>query len=102
MEEIQRFKRVLVRCLGGHGRTGTVLAVLAGLSGIDYPCKFIRERYCEKAIEREEQKRYVKQITNCSGDCSNCIEVEDFRFRKLIFGGEEEYDWEGKWRDWYY
>lgn len=74
-KKIQGYNKVMVRCLGGHGRTGMVLAILAGSSGIDYPCKFIREKYCEHAIETDEQKKYVRYVTGCTGDCEMCIEV---------------------------
>ena len=101
MEEIQFFKKVLVRCLGGHGRTGTVLAIFAGLSGVDYPCKYVRERYCKKAVEKLVQAKYVKRITKCSGTCGGCIEFERFEFKRFEFSrkGGGEYEWNGEWRE---
>lgn len=58
-------KGVLACCQGGHGRTGTVLAVLAGLTGATTsdPVKFVRERYCEEAVESVKQIKYVEEIT---------------------------------------
>jgi hypothetical protein len=55
---------VLVFCLGGHGRTGTVLAILANLmlDEID-PIGFIRRNYCYNAIETYEQILYIQKIT---------------------------------------
>ncbi len=75
-EKIQSYDRVMVRCLGGHGRTGMVLAILAGLGGVEYPCRFIRKNYCKYAIETEKQKEYVKRITGCKGDCKKCIRIQ--------------------------
>jgi len=41
-----------VYCFGGHGRTGTILAViLYHFAGIDDPVGYIRENYCKNAIE---------------------------------------------------
>ena len=53
-------KEVVVSCIGGHGRTGTVLAVWAGLNGIENPIEYVRKHYCECAVETEEQEEFVK------------------------------------------
>lgn len=65
--EVKRLevKKILVCCVGGHGRTGTALAILAGLMGAvkDDPVKFIRENYCKKAVESNAQLKYVEEVT---------------------------------------
>lgn len=55
---------VLVCCVGGHGRTGTALAILAALAGVapEDPAGFIHEKYCCRAIETRSQCRYIKKI----------------------------------------
>src|ERR1019366_4506157 len=51
---------VRVSCVGGHGRTGTVLAILYGRATKSLtPIEDIRAAYCEKAVESFEQKKYV-------------------------------------------
>lgn len=54
-------------CLGGHGRTGTALAILAGLSGLvgnnDDPVAWVHEHYCKKACESQAQLDYIEEIT---------------------------------------
>ncbi len=54
-------------CLGGHGRTGTMLAILASLLGKvkkgECPVDWVRERYCTSAVESERQLDYVERIT---------------------------------------
>ena len=52
---------VEVSCIGGHGRTGTVLACMAVLSGKtpDEAIQYVRGSYCKKAIETDEQEWYV-------------------------------------------
>ena len=55
---------VLVCCMGGHGRTGTALAILSALMlGEKEPIKFVRRVYCEEAVETEKQVKYVEEIT---------------------------------------
>jgi len=53
-------KEVVVSCIGGHGRTGTVLAVWAGLNGVENPIEYVRECYCECAVETEEQEEFIE------------------------------------------
>lgn len=52
---------VEVGCIGGHGRTGTALACMAVLGGMTSfeAVKFVREAYCEHAIESTDQEWFV-------------------------------------------
>jgi protein-tyrosine phosphatase len=54
---------VEIGCLGGHGRTGTALALLAVLAGhpSDDAVDWVRTHYCPKAVETDEQQAYVTQ-----------------------------------------
>lgn len=59
---------ILVCCVGGHGRTGTALAILAALTGAmtENPVRFIRETYCQRAVETKSQCSYIKEIAHLS------------------------------------
>jgi len=60
-----RIKAVTVCCMGGHGRTGMALSILAGLTKAvsTDPVEFVRANYCEKAVESKAQLEYVEEIT---------------------------------------
>ncbi|BDG17696.1 hypothetical protein TbrSNM41_24300 (plasmid) [Thermus brockianus] len=52
-----------VGCDGGLGRTGTTLAILAGLWRLtDSPVAFVWERYDLRAVETREQEAYVASV----------------------------------------
>lgn len=60
--------RVVVACIGSHGRTGTALASLiaaaaaaSGKPAVDVTAiiKFVRDRHCSHAIESESQEDYL-------------------------------------------
>lgn len=59
--------KVGIYCQGGHGRTGTALAILGSLGGVipakGDPVEWVRDRYCEKACESNDQMDYVELIT---------------------------------------
>jgi hypothetical protein len=57
-------QKMLVFCVGGHGRTGTALACLMVVCGwtSEDAIAWIRTNYCQRAIETREQERYVMQI----------------------------------------
>jgi protein-tyrosine phosphatase len=53
--------RVEIGCWGAHGRTGTALGCLAILDGHapHEAVAWVRENYCERAIETPEQEAFV-------------------------------------------
>lgn len=57
---------VEVGCIGGHGRTGTVLACMALLADPTMTAKdaiwYIRGAYCQHAIETNDQEWYVERF----------------------------------------
>jgi hypothetical protein len=68
--EAQKQKKpldVLVACMGGHGRTGTALAIMAYWSNAipktHNPVDWIRKNYCLEAVETARQKQYVDDST---------------------------------------
>ncbi len=71
-EKIIRGETVGVHCMGGHGRTGyfasAVLWLLEvpQLAGYTDPVKYIREKYCKKAIESAAQLKSLGAFTGIS------------------------------------
>ena len=55
---------IAVKCTGGHGRTGTILAAYLGiLTDVKDPVKYLREVYCKNAVETIEQIEYIEKVT---------------------------------------
>lgn len=53
-------KSVHVGCIGGHGRTGMVLAAVVNvLGGIEDAVTYVRDHYCEKAVETDAQSNWL-------------------------------------------
>lgn len=52
-------KRVYVGCMGGWGRTGLFLALLAKACGKEDPVGYVRKHYTPHAVETYDQVRYV-------------------------------------------
>jgi hypothetical protein len=53
-------KEVYVGCMGGIGRTGLFLALLAKTAGFADPVGFVRSNYDKRAVETGEQRAYVE------------------------------------------
>ncbi len=53
--------KVEVGCIGGHGRTGTVLACMAVLEGVlpKEAINLVRDNYCTEAIETASQEWWI-------------------------------------------
>lgn len=55
-------KPVYVGCMGGYGRTGLFLALLAKAAGIEDPVDYVRRHYHSRAVETEKQMQYVEDF----------------------------------------
>lgn len=53
-------KPVYVGCMGGIGRTGLFLAVMAKAFGAKEPVAYVREHYLSHAVETAHQQKFVK------------------------------------------
>lgn len=57
----------VICCMGGHGRTGVAGAIVAHMLDIekaqDDPVQWIRDTYCDQAVESRVQIRYVDMMT---------------------------------------
>jgi hypothetical protein len=62
LEAAMNGRRVYVGCMGGWGRTGLFLALLAKCCGKKDPVTYVRRVYSRRAVERPEQERYVKEF----------------------------------------
>ena len=63
MAHVEKNKlKLVVFCVGGHGRTGTAVASML-VVGLNYTAKdaitWVRTNYCEKAIESKGQEEYI-------------------------------------------
>lgn len=71
-ERIEQGKRVEIGCLGGHGRTGTLLAILVGqIEKVDAKTAIlaVRKRYCKEVVETTQQAELVYHaLGESSGD----------------------------------
>lgn len=62
-EGLEKGKKIVVFCTGGHGRTGTFVASLIALvEQPEDPIAALRSRYCEHAVEGLEQREAIFKI----------------------------------------
>jgi hypothetical protein len=52
-------KKVHVGCIGGHGRTGTLLSALVAEAGEKDAIQYVRKNYCDKAVESKAQVDFL-------------------------------------------
>lgn len=63
VEQLKLGKKVHVGCMGGHGRTGLVLAaVVAEALGEKDAITWVREKYCVKAVESSSQVSFLSAL----------------------------------------
>ena len=70
VDDIKRLgiKTISTQCVGGHGRTGVQLSILAHMLGaIEKPdayslIKWVQSNYCHHAVETSGQQRYVAEM----------------------------------------
>lgn len=84
-------KRVHIGCIGGHGRTGTVLAALYHqITGDTDAIQWVREHYCDRAVESTAQIDFlVKQYGVSAIDATKTIQHSNWTN-----------DWKNDWASW--
>jgi hypothetical protein len=55
-------KLIVTGCMGGMGRTGLFMAILAKACGIQNPVRFVRAKYYHHAVETEKQEEFVANL----------------------------------------
>lgn len=64
-ELLEQGKSIHVGCIGGHGRTGLVLAAMvAFIMDEADPITYVRDNYCKKAVETDAQVKYLNNHFN--------------------------------------
>jgi protein-tyrosine phosphatase len=60
-----------IGCIGGHGRTGTVLAALVAVMQPDIAdaIKYVRDNYCKKAVEANVQIEFLRKHFGIKTEC---------------------------------
>jgi hypothetical protein len=90
---LEKPKELLVCCIGGHGRTGIALSVLAALTGAcpepADPIAWVRAVYCKKAVETDEQIDYIEHVTGRK----SLIEPSGFNYGAYTSGVKGNHLW---------
>lgn len=58
-KQMEDGRKVHCGCIGGHGRTGMFLAALVSEFGEKDAISYVREHYCQKAVESSEQVEFL-------------------------------------------
>lgn len=66
VDNLRAGKDVGIFCIGGHGRTGYIASVVIGVlfPEIKNPIAYVREHYCNKAVETYEQVLSIAEYLN--------------------------------------
>lgn len=59
--ELIEGRKVHCGCIGGHGRTGMFFAALVSQFGEQDATTYVRENYCQKAVESEAQVAFLEK-----------------------------------------
>ena len=85
--------RILISCIGAHGRTGTVLAIWMHLNQPKGdPVLRVRKEYCRKAVETAEQAKFVYSYLGLKPNRKVLSRLESLE-RERLFGILGWNDW---------
>lgn len=80
LAQIDNGKTVHVGCIGGHGRTGVFLAALVSKLGEKDAIAYVRENYCNRAVETKEQVDWLVEHFKVKGaEVNKRTVLEDFK-----------------------
>jgi len=65
--QVQEGKQVHIGCIGGHGRTGLVIAAMRSVLAHDKEAiLWTRKNHCKKAVETDEQVAFLVKHFGCT------------------------------------
>jgi len=85
VKQLEDGKRIQVGCIGGHGRTGLVLAALVQVTGIapKNAIQWVRKNHCKKAVESESQIKFLmKHYKVAKAEAVKGVITGSSRYRK--------------------
>jgi hypothetical protein len=59
LDKLVAGQKIHAGCIGGHGRTGTFFAALVATLGEKNAVAYVREHYCNRAVESQEQIKFL-------------------------------------------
>lgn len=88
---------VLIHCMGGHGRTGTLLTILGSIGEaidtIHDPVLWLRETYCNKVVESYAQIDYLTKNMQIKTDAKPQYGFSRMTaFASYLWSTQEQYD----------
>lgn len=88
---------VAFHCHGGHGRTGTALAIIAHLTGVTEgkdPVDWLREHYCKHTVESKSQVNYLNElgVGTDAEPCKGSYTSSNYPIMSKSFIGADEGD----------
>lgn len=90
-EYLRTGHKVHVQCIGGHGRTGLVMALLMGrYGGITEPIKWVKENYCKSAVESNKQVRFVSKMLKIPVEESYLVSYKEVKENECYQHGLED------------
>jgi len=92
IEKIQKGEDVEVGCIGGHGRTGTIIAAMRVILGEDANTAILttRKEYCSHAIETAEQEWWIEWVESAVRG-TPLTEKPAFSYADFGYGGGSSY-----------
>lgn len=94
---------VEIGCIGGHGRTGTVLACMAVLAGMSHEeaINYVRSQYCNQAIECDDQEWYVEWFDKFVNGGTMMVKTSQIIGKACSPDEEHEFQYENvaNWRE---
>lgn len=79
IERLRQNKKVGIFCLGGHGRTGYVASIVLGMLGAKDPIAYLRQHYCNCAVESNAQIEHIAKILQKPELVSKYTVIREYR-----------------------
>lgn len=90
-KQIEAGLKVHAGCMGGHGRTGMLMAAIVAEFGEKDAIQYVRDHYCVKAVESNAQVEFLHQhwgITKVTGYKQSSAYTSQFAGHRSSGGGK--------------